>query len=63
MSVEPFTVTPEMTERFTPDGLCYVPRLSSYEEYLRLTGTDDSHDNFVRWSQISYTYLMACGRA
>lgn len=35
------------------------PRVSSYDEFLRITGEPDCGDTFVIWSQAAYTLLKA----
>ena len=43
----------ELLEKMT-DG---QPRVSSYNEYLKITGKKDTMDNFVGWSKLAYTMM------
>jgi len=37
-----------------PDGL---PKVSRYNEFLRITNQEDTPDTFVQWSQVAYTLM------
>lgn len=42
-----------------PDGL---PKVSRYNEFLRITKQPDTPDAFVQWSRVAYTLLHPASR-
>lgn len=50
---------PELLEKL-PNGL---PRVSQYDEFLRITGLKADDESFVIWTQAAYTLMQpAAGR-
>lgn len=50
---------PELLEML-PNG---APRVSSYDEFRRITGMEDTPDTFVIWTQAAFTLMNTEGRA
>jgi hypothetical protein len=47
-------IKPELLEPL-PNGL---PRVSRYDEFLRITGETDSPDTFIVWTQAAFTLMQ-----